>query len=193
MSSFPRLNEVLLTILVSILCLATLELLLRSFVFDPNASYIRTPGWRMHVRTNGLLPKAKVPEDHTIIVNRLGIRGATPAFGAGPKIAVLGGSTVEDWVLSERNTWPQQLAMNLSDCAPKAWVANLGKSGVNARHHLLQLPEVEKYMPKFDMFVVLMGLNDFLYDLHIHHPLETPDGWWYRLSDVSVCETNRGT
>jgi len=175
-----RLYGVLLVILVSVLCIGTLELLLRRFVFDPNASFIRTPGWSLSVRTNGEFPMEKVPEDHTIIINRIGLRGALPEFGANPKIAVFGGSTVEDFALSERNTWPQQLALNLSDCAPKVWVANLGKSGVNARHHLLQLPEVEKYMPKFDMFVVLMGLNDFLYDLHIHHPVETPDGWWQK-------------
>lgn len=173
-----RIQNLALLALVSILCIAALEWLLRIAVFDPNISYIRTPGWGMLVRTNGLLPIEKVPEDHTILVNRLGIRGAMPALGAKPKIAVLGGSTVEDFVLTENNTWPQQLAEHLRDCAPNVWVANLGKAGVNARHHLLQLAAVEGYMPRFDMFIVLLGLNDFLYDLHIHHPIETPVGWW---------------
>jgi hypothetical protein len=61
-----------------------------------------------------------------------------------------------------------------------------GQGGVNARHHLLQLPEVEKYMPRFDALVVLMGLNDFLYDLHIHHPIVTPENWLARQAFMSL-------
>jgi len=173
--SFP---DVLLLAAMIVLCVGILELLLRTFVFDPNAAYIRIPGWAMNVRTNGLLPH--VSGDYVIKVNRLGIRGETPAFGAAPKIAVLGGSTVEDWVLPDNKTWAQQLATQLRHCAPDIWVANLGKGGVNARHHLIQLPETEKYMPRFDMFVVLVGLNDFLFDLRIHHPLVILEDWWRR-------------
>jgi lysophospholipase L1-like esterase len=179
-----RVLDVILLVVATILCLAMLEWLLRVFVFNPNASYIRTPGWGMIVRTNDLLPH--VSKDHVLTVNSLGIRGAMPAYGASPKIAVLGGSTAEDWVLAEPETWAQQLAMQLRDCAPNVWVANLGKGGVNARHHLLQLPEVEKYMPRYDLFVVLLGLNDFLYDLHIHHPFQTPEDWWRRQAFMSL-------
>jgi lysophospholipase L1-like esterase len=168
----------LLMIVVLVLCAAALEWLLRAFVFDPSAAYIRTPGWAMKVRTNGLLPH--VSEDHVFLVNRLGIRGETRPFGAAPNIAVIGGSTAEDWVLPDGKTWAQQLAARLRHCAPDIWVANLGKGGVNARHHLIQLPEVEKYMPRFDMFVVLLGLNDFLFDLRIHHPFTIPEDWWRR-------------
>ena len=165
-------------VFVVVSCFGILELLLRTFVFDPSAAYIRTPGWAMQVRDNGLLPN--VSEEYLYMANKLGIRGDVTKFSANPKIAVIGGSTVEDWVLPESKTWSQQLAVQLADCEPDIWVANLGKGGVNARHHLIQLPEVEKYMPHFDKFVVLLGLNDFLYDLHIHHPTVTPENWWRR-------------
>lgn len=153
-----------------------LEVLVRAFIFDPNHSYIRTPGWQMEVRTNDLLPN--VSGDHVFLANSYGFRGELPGLNSKPKIAVLGGSTAEDWVLEYSETWAQQLAKNLADCAPKAWVANLGKSGVNARHHLIQLPEVTQYLPRFDIFVVLLGLNDFLFDLRIHHPFEIAPEWW---------------
>jgi lysophospholipase L1-like esterase len=176
-NSFTYLDAIFLAI-IFLLCFCILEFLLRSFVFDPRAAYIRNPGWAMQIRNNGLLPN--VYEDHLYQVNKLGIRGELPKFGSKPKIAVFGGSTVEDWVLKDSKTWPQQLATQLADCEPDIWVANLGKAGVNARHHLIQLPEIQKYMPRFDMFVVLLGLNDFLYDLNIHHPIITPEDWWRR-------------
>jgi lysophospholipase L1-like esterase len=158
------------------LCFGILEWLLREFVFDPGSAYIRTPGWSMQVRSNGLVPH--VAGDHLFVVNRLGIRGAGPQLGAAPRVAVLGGSTTEDWMLPDGKTWTQQMAAQLRDCAPDIWVANLGKGGVNARHHLIQLPETERYMPRFDLFVVLLGLNDFLFDFAIHHSPSYPEDWW---------------
>ncbi len=169
---------------VTLASLAALEVLVRLLVFNPNRPYIRTPGWSMNVRTNGLLPH--VTEDHVIAINRLGIRGELPLVGAKPSIAILGGSTVEDWVLAEEKTWVRIVQSHLrKECRPSAWVANLGKAGLNARHHLIQLPEVVKYMPDFDMYVVLMGLNDFLFDYHIHHSFQVSEGWWRKSAFMS--------
>lgn len=191
MISFTRFAEAALILAVSVLCLVALEFLVRIYIFDPNAHYIRLPGAAWQINRNGLLPASKMPSDHKLVVNRLGIRGDLPKFGANPKIAVLGGSTVEDWVLTKEHMWPKQLEKSLSDCEPDLWVANLGKSGVNARHHLLQLPEVTKYMPRFDMFVVLLGLNDFLYDYRIHHTFKTPPGWWKQQAFQYIPEQDR--
>jgi hypothetical protein len=141
-------------------------------------------GPAVHVRTNGLLPY--ITEDHVFEVNHLGIRGEPPANGARPQIAILGGSTVEDWVLAEGKTWVKAVQADLrQQCKASTWVANLGKSAVNARHHLIQLPEVTRYMPDFDMYVVLMGLNDFLFDLHIHHPAQVREEWWRKNAFMS--------
>jgi hypothetical protein len=137
----------------------------------------------MIVHHNNLVPH--VSDDHVIEINRLGLRGVLPSLDSKPIIAVLGGSTVEDWVLPEQKTWVKQLQHVVRACKPNAFAANLGKGGVNARHHLLQLPDTAGYMPNFDMYVVLMGLNDFLFDLRIHHPLELPDNWWRRQTFMS--------
>jgi lysophospholipase L1-like esterase len=168
--------EILLTLASLAIGLLAAEWLCRQFIFDPTAAYIHTPGWSMAVRLNDLVPRAH--EDHVININNLGARGELPSPLASPRIAVFGGSTVEDWALSDRQSWARQLGQNLRSCAPNVWTGNFGKSGVNARHHLIQLPEVVKYVPHIDMFVVLLGLNDFLFDLHIHHSLVTPAGWW---------------
>ncbi|MEM1049403.1 MAG: GDSL-type esterase/lipase family protein [Pseudomonadota bacterium] len=159
-----------------LVCFLVLEFALRHFAFDPNHSYIRPPGWAYQVNSNGLLPH--IEGGHLFLANRLGIRGDLPGLGAAPRVAVLGGSTVEEWVLSDEETWAQQMAARLRDCAPDIWVANLGKAGVNVRHHILQMKEVLDYMPRFDIFVVLSGLNDFLYDYRIHHVQETDPDWW---------------
>ncbi|MBV9982245.1 hypothetical protein, partial [Bradyrhizobium sp.] len=168
--------EILLTLASLAIALFAAEWLCRRFIFDPTAAYIRTPGWSMAVHHNDLIPR--VHEDHVIDINNLGIRGAPPSLLSSPRIAVLGGSTVEDWVLPERQTWVQQVGQNLRPCAPNVWTGNFGKAGVNARHHFIQFPEVVQYTPRIDMFVVLLGLNDFLFDLHIHHSLVTPENWW---------------
>lgn len=135
--------------------LAVGEVVLRKTVFDPTQSYIRTPGWTIAVRHNDLPPF--VDRDHTILINRLGLRGEVPPPSASPKIAVFGGSTTEDWVLEDSAIWVKRFEAALADCAPQVWAGNFGKGGVNARHHLLQIPEILPYMPKLDRFVVLMG------------------------------------
>lgn len=178
--------NVMLFLFISLVCITSLEVALRTLVFDPNNAYIRTPGWAIDVHHNDLLPN--VEKNHRFVVNRYGIRGELPTFGSDPKIAIFGGSTVEDWVLPNSQTWVQQFEKNLRSCVPNIWVGNFGKGGVNSRHHLIQLPELIKYAPQFDMIVVLLGLNDFLFDLKIHHSLRLSEGWWREqafMSDVN--------
>lgn len=95
-------------------------------------------------------------------------------------------------MLADDETWARQVAENLIDCAPDVWVANLGNGGVNIRHHVLQMQEVLDYMLRFDTFVVLSGLNDFLYDFRIHHALETGEGWWRRQAFTYVAGDEGG-
>jgi hypothetical protein len=52
-------------------------------------------------------PLPRVHEDHVININNLRIRGGPLSLLSSPRIAVFGGSTVEDWVLPERQTWVQ--------------------------------------------------------------------------------------
>jgi lysophospholipase L1-like esterase len=168
--------EILLTLTSLAIGFLTLEWLCRQFIFDPTAAYVNIPGWSMAVHHNDLLPR--VHEDHVISINNLGSRGEAPTPLSTPRIAVFGSSTVQDWVLPERQTWVQQIGQNLRSCAPHIWTGNFGRAGANGRHQLIELPEVVKYTPRINMFVVLLGGTDFLFDLHIHHSLVTPEGWW---------------
>ncbi len=169
-------NKFILFLMYAVIFVVCLEFLTRHFIFDPNSSYIRTPGWAIDVKHNDLLPF--VTTDHTISINRYGYRGALPGLGADPFIFVTGGSTAEDWVLPESATWAEQLESRLKVCYPTVEVANLGKGGANARHNIMQLDAASSYMPASDVYVVLLGLNDFLFDLHIHHPFQVSDDWW---------------
>jgi len=169
-------KKIVIFIIFSVVFAGILEILVRQYIYNPNRSYIRTPGWQMTVRTNDLLPFAT--GDHKITINRYGYRGALPTTNAKPMIAVTGGSTVEDWVFSEPETWTEQLQSQLRNCLPSIEVINLGKAGANARHNLMQLEAASKYLPRIDTFIVLLGLNDFLFDLRIRHPIELPADWW---------------
>jgi lysophospholipase L1-like esterase len=161
------------------LCFFVGEILLRTLIFDPNKSYVRTPGWSMAVRTNGkIFNISDSAGNYQYRVNKYGFRGEPPSSNAFPRIAIFGGSTVEDWPLRDDKTWVKQFEKSLKTETPRIGVANFGKSGVNARHHLIQLPEVLPNNPKFDVIIVLMGLNDFLYDYHIHHNFITANDWW---------------
>lgn len=153
-----------------------LELLVRQFIFDPSHAYINRPGYTSYVQVDDILPN--VSGNHTISFNKIGARGQLPGLGDAPVIGIFGGSTVVDWVLDDSESWTGQLQSNLSRCWENVATLNYGKLGANARHHLIQIPELDPYSPKMDIMVVLMGLNDFLYDLRIHHRVETPDGWW---------------
>jgi len=154
------------------------ELALREWVFNPNNKYIRTPGWSIEVILDNKIPH--VSGGHQIEIGRLGSRSSAPNFWQSPNFAVFGGSTVEDWVLEKHETWVSRLQEDLRSCAPNAWVGNFGKGGVSLRHHLLQLPAIAQYAPKFDLVIVLIGLNDFLLDYRIHHPYDIPDNWHER-------------
>lgn len=174
--SEAQMKNLLLLVAVLAVCAIVGEVALRYFAIDPSQSYVRTPGWRMHVIVGDHVHG--VDGNHTVSIGSLGSRTARPLPWVDRRIAVFGGSTVEDWALELPETWVARLETRLQGCGSDTWVGNFGKAGVNVRHHLLQLPAIEKYAPKFDQIIVLAGLNDFLYDYHVHHPIETPEAWW---------------
>jgi hypothetical protein len=179
-------NFILVLISIFLSLLAT-EALLKNYVFDPSRFYIRTPGWSMQVKHNGKIDLNKISDDHIVSINHLGYRGSTPNLISSPRIILIGGSTVEDWAMSDEDMYSNKLQNIIRQCNKYAYVGNLGKSGVNARSNLLQLDKTYRYLPKFDEVVILMGLNDFLYDQHIHHPqVSMPESWFENMAFMSV-------
>lgn len=149
-----------------VLQLAAVELYLRNYVFDPSKPYVRTPGWQIvfHVSQEGT---PGVTEDAHIRINRLGLRGDPPSRGATPSILAIGGSTTEDVVLNDADTWTGRLQSELRRCHATAWVGNAGKAGTNSLHHAM-VAEAMVGRLKLDRVLVLLGLNDMLFDARIH-------------------------
>jgi hypothetical protein len=160
-----------------LLALATsAELALRN-IFDPNAYYVRQPEWEIVFRPS---PQGTpgISEDAHIKINALGLRGEMPTRASTPRILAIGGSTTEDIMLNDAETWTGRLQARLRQCEPNAWVGNMGKAGSNARHHVLQLEKTLPYLPRIDRVIALVGLNDMLFDADLHHPANLPEGWW---------------
>lgn len=186
---FVNLTLVLTSLFLS---LFAAEALLKNYVFDPSRFYIRTPGWSMQVKHNGKMDLNKISDDHIVSINHYGYRGSTPNFMSSPRIILIGGSTVEDWAMSDEDMYSNKLQNILRKCNKFAYVANLGKSGVNARSNILQLEKTYNYFPKFDEVVILMGLNDFLYDQHIHHPkVPMPESWFENMAFMTTPSNNK--
>ncbi len=130
----------------------------------PGRYYIRRPGSRAVMRCH---PEGTpgIDRDATVVVNDLGLRGRMPTEADKLKILAIGGSTVEDALLNDGETWCDQLEQHLGS---GAWVGNMGRSGTTARHHAVQIERTLPYLPKPDVILVLCGLNDMLADLGLH-------------------------
>ncbi len=154
------------TIVSTAIFLAGSEWYLRENIFNPNLRFMRTPGWQIVFRptpegTPGIF------EDAHIKINALGIRGDTPNFNSSPRILAVGGSTTEDVLLNDRKTWVGRLQERLRQDFSRAWVGNAGKAGTSAIHHALLIEEMLPRL-KVERVIVLLGLNDMLYDARIH-------------------------
>ena len=103
-------------------------------------------------------------------VNSIGVRARelTGSRDEQFRILAVGGSTTEGLVTDQTRVWTQLLEDRLgARLGRAAWVGNVGRSGLNSRHHAVQIPHlVEVYDP--DMIVVLVGVNDFIARLSQH-------------------------
>ena len=97
-------------------------------------------------------------------INSSGIRGDEFATEQTYRILAVGGSTTECLYLDQTEVWTSLLEKKLSEAKHKSiWVGNVGRSGHNTRHHLLQLKYLIPQLPKIDAVIILAGVND----LHI--------------------------
>ena len=154
--------------------LGTSEAYLRYFWFDPHQYYLRPPGSTIERHPNlDELPGASAFP--ITVTNSLGLRGDELPPGTGHwLIFAIGSSNTEDPLLSVDKTWTYRLQHLL----PDAWVGNAGKGGTGVRHHLIQLREFLPRLPRFNHVLVLAGINDMLFDYHIHIPPDLKDEWF---------------
>jgi len=125
------------------------------FTWQPNLRVTFTP-------SPEIMPGVSGPSHFQI--NADGLRGEPIPAGSAYRVLTVGGSTTECLYLDEAKTWPRQLQDRLSarGATNRAWVGNLGKSGLTSRNHVLQLERQLPDCPKLAAVVMLVGCNDLL-------------------------------
>lgn len=135
----------------------------------------------------------------------LGLRSDEPPPDRKQTIYVFGGSTAIDVFLDQDRAWVQQLQtkLNMATGEPKTWVGNLARSSMATLHNLLMFEYLLPELPKPDLFVNLVGVNDlqlalkssYLRDMTMETHMswtfsERParGGFWHRLALVRFYE-----
>jgi lysophospholipase L1-like esterase len=96
------------------------------------------------------------------IVNSLGLRSDEPWPDRQRTIYVFGGSTAADVYLDQDEAWVHLLQTYLNQTAgqPRTWVGNLARSSLATINNLLQFDYLIPQLPRADLFVNLVGVND---------------------------------
>lgn len=130
----------------------------RAYIFPPYERY-------MHLANQEYTPG--IHTDARFMANSLGIRSDEPPPDAKRRLLLFGGSTGLDQVIDQDKTWAQLLQARLNSAPgdPKTWVGNLSRSSRASRHNVDYFDVVVPYMPKADLFLDLLGVNDF--QLHL--------------------------
>ncbi len=144
----------------SIVALVLAEIALRLFLPTPTHYMVHTPNTQAvfeHMDEWGI----QGPSLYRI--NSMGVRGREWSADRSSEIRVLavGGSTTECVPIDQSRLWTTLLEEKLSPAAGgrRVWVGNIGKSGLNSRHHVIQM---EHLLPVYDpdIVVMLVGVND---------------------------------
>jgi lysophospholipase L1-like esterase len=141
-------------------CLPVAELALRVAWPAPNVYRALNPGMRA-VFDPQHSPGVQGPSVYA--VNSMGVRGREFVAQRASEYRVLciGGSTTEGLLNDQSRVWPALLERELDPWPDgrRAWVGNIGRSGLTSRHHVLQMAHLlDAYDP--DAVVVLAGIND---------------------------------
>jgi lysophospholipase L1-like esterase len=105
-----------------------------------------------------------VAGESRFITNSKGVRADELTADYTYKILAVGASTTECLYLDQEEAWPHllQKSLNESQSYYKVWVGNVGKSGLNARDHIVELQYLLKQYTDIDVIILLIGANDFL-------------------------------
>jgi lysophospholipase L1-like esterase len=168
----------LMIIWLSVLASALLsEAYLRWYFRDPERLHVLPPNTQtIYAPTPGGTPGVSGPSHFR--TNSLGLRGDDPLPDAKRVILVFGGSTSIDVWLDQPHAWTQVLqdTLNREPGQPKTWVGNVSKWGLSTIHNLIHFHDVEPYLPKPNVVIVLAGGNDMQRALLTSYPKEiTPE------------------
>jgi len=144
-----------------VLALAAAEVALRVFSSEVDTYHVWKPQLEMtfHPTATGM---PGVEGEALFKVNSLGLRGDELSDDHDYRVLTVGGSTTECNFLDQPDTWPQGLAdaLNRRQNERRVWVGNAARSGLNARHNVVQLRYLLPQLPRIDLVIVLPGVND---------------------------------
>ena len=170
MSRFGLRKLGLLTLLVVASSLASLllaEAVLRWTT--PAAYFVWSPGLQEVFRPGpDLMPG--ITGESRFFINELGLRGDTFSEAQTYRILALGGSTTECLYLDETEAWPRLVQEQLNYGRGEeqlTWVGNAGKSGLDTRHHIVQIERLLSQYVAIDAVLLLIGVNDLLMRLKL--------------------------
>jgi lysophospholipase L1-like esterase len=127
-----------------------------------NRFYVWPPGMRVEIHPDPRYVQGVRPSGR-FTTNAWGLRG--DEFGADSaeyRILVIGGSTSEMRYLDDSLAWPQltRRALGATPDGRDVWMGSAGRSGMNARDHVVQVQYLVPQLPRIDAVVVLVGIND---------------------------------
>lgn len=157
----PRLRRAAYVGLLAALTLTAAEIALRAWYPAPARHYVWPPGLRVEFApTDAATPGVSGPG--RFWTNRLGLRSDEPFVDAGRVVYVFGGSTAADLYLDQEEAWVHlvQEGLNRKPGQPRTWVGNLARPSLATVHHLIHLERLLPELPRADLLVALVGVND---------------------------------
>jgi lysophospholipase L1-like esterase len=144
-------------------CLLLTEIGGRLLFPEPSGYFVLMPNQREVFHLPGAM-LSQVPAVARHRTNAQGVRGQALSSTDRYRVLAIGGSTTACNVLDEPQTWPARLQAILQTnlAGEHIWVGNLGKDGLNTRHHLVTMSRFLPQHPKVDAVLLLVGVNDFL-------------------------------
>ncbi|MFO0588460.1 MAG: GDSL-type esterase/lipase family protein [Polyangiaceae bacterium] len=92
--------------------------------------------------------------------NSRGLRGPELGPESEARVLAIGGSTTECLYIDETSAWPLRLAKLLTTPGRAVWSASAGLSGMNSSDHVLHAKFLVPQLPRLDVVLALMGVND---------------------------------
>lgn len=144
------------------LTLIMVEGSLRALLPEPTGYYVFAPQSLVTTEpVTELMPGVEGAAEFR--TNAHGIRGEELGpDGSEYRILTFGGSTAQNVYLDQSESWPLLLGSLLGPTADgrRTWAGSVGRSGATARTNLVQFRYLIPSIPRMDLAVLLLGVND---------------------------------
>lgn len=159
---FQKIKSALIVLVIALL-IAEVFLQFRS---KSLSYYVWSPSFSATLKVEeGTMPG--ITGDSQFTINESGVRGSKRTGNEKLSILAIGGSTTECFYLDNSEAWPYLVQEGLKDTFDEdVWVGNIGRSGLNAFHHVLTLEKGIDHYGNVDAVLFLVGVNDINRDLN---------------------------